>query len=246
MYNAFSRIVSVSEVNLGPVTTGIVIYPLGELSVAQDSSWRGFDEVRVDALKVDFKAGKYGVGNFSKPSVLISACSPEGKDEAVISDIDGLVKLDNGKSTIKALKDMKVAINFTSCPISLNCTIIANKSVILRNWVCLVWKLFPDPVAVFCPMPYPPHYSIMKNSNARQNCTFYQPPSNNVLRNPLRPSPPTNPPPTCPMPKAEFDENEKKEPEKKEVLEWAQGDLLFHITEGTRRSCLGSLYEGTR
>jgi hypothetical protein len=40
------------------------------------------------------------------------------------------------------------------------------------------------------------------------------------------------------MPKAEYDENEKKEPEEKEVLEWAQGDLLRHITEGTGRSLL--------
>ena len=30
----------------------------------------------------------------------------------------------------------------------------------------------------------------------------------------------------------------KKEPEKKEVLEWAQGDLLKHITEGIGRSLL--------
>ena len=180
-YNAFPRIVSVSEVNLGPITTGIESYPLEELSVAQDSSWREYDKVRVDALKIDFKAGKYGVGNFSKPSVLISSSSPEGNNEEAKSDVDGLVKLDNGKSTIIALKDLKVALNFTSCPISLNSTTIANKSVILRNWVCLVWKLFPDPVAVFCPMPYPPHYCIMKSSNARQNCTFYQPPSNNVL-----------------------------------------------------------------
>ena len=172
-YNAFSRIVSVSEVNFGPVTTGIVIYPLDELSVANDSSWRAFDKVRVDALKIDFKAGKYGVGNFSKPSVLMSSSNKEGNDEEAKSDVDGLMKLDNGKSTIIALKDLKVALNFTSCPISLNCTIIANKSVIHRNWVCLVWKLFPDPVAVFCPMPDPPHYSTMKSSNTRQNCTFY-------------------------------------------------------------------------
>ena len=40
------------------------------------------------------------------------------------------------------------------------------------------------------------------------------------------------------MPKVEYDLNEKKEPEQKDVLEWAQGDLLTHITEGTRRSLL--------
>jgi len=46
------------------------------------------------------------------------------------------------------------------------------------------------------------------------------------------------------MPKAEYDENEKKEPEQKEVLEWAQGDLLKHITEGTGRSLLEAHHRG--
>jgi hypothetical protein len=40
------------------------------------------------------------------------------------------------------------------------------------------------------------------------------------------------------MPKVEYDENESKDPEQKEVLEWAHGDLLKHITEGTGRSLL--------
>lgn len=117
-YNAFPGIVSVSEVNLGPVTTGIKTYPVEELSVAQDSGWREREDTRVEALKVDFKANKYGTGNFAKPSVHISSSSPEGRDEEVMSDQDGLVKLDNGKSTIKALRDLKVALNFMSCPIS--------------------------------------------------------------------------------------------------------------------------------
>ena len=117
-YNTFPRIVSVSEVNLGPVTTGVEIYPLLELSLATDSGWRERDDVRVEALKIDFKANKYGTGNFAKPSVIISSTSPEGKDEELISDIDGKVKMDNGKSTISALKALKVALNFMSCPIS--------------------------------------------------------------------------------------------------------------------------------
>jgi hypothetical protein len=89
-----------------------------DLSVAADSGWHELDGVRVDALKVDFRNGKYGTGNFSKPSVQISSSSPEGNDEEVKSDIDGLTRLDNGKSTIKALRDLKVALNFMSCPIS--------------------------------------------------------------------------------------------------------------------------------
>ena len=40
------------------------------------------------------------------------------------------------------------------------------------------------------------------------------------------------------MPKVEYDENEKKPAEEKAVLEWAQGDLLTHITEGTDRLLL--------
>ena len=112
----FPRIVSVSEVNLGPVTTGTRIYPLEDLSVAQDSGWRDLQDVRVEALKVDFKDNKYGTGNFCKPSVIISSSSPAEHDEEVKSDIDGLVKLDNGKSTIQTLKHLKVALNFMSCP----------------------------------------------------------------------------------------------------------------------------------
>jgi len=108
----------ISQVNLGPITTGIESYPVDDLSMATDSGWRELDDVRVDALKVDFRNGKYGTGNFSKPSVQISSSSPEGNDEEVKSDIDGLTRLDNGKSTIKALRDLKVALNFMSCPIS--------------------------------------------------------------------------------------------------------------------------------
>jgi len=108
----------VGEVNLGPVSTGIVWYLLGDLSVASDSGWREADDDRVDAHKSDFRACKYGTANYGKPSVHISSSSPEGKDEEMMSDIDGLVKLDNGKSTIKALKDLKVALNCMSCPIN--------------------------------------------------------------------------------------------------------------------------------
>ena len=42
------------------------------------------------------------------------------------------------------------------------------------------------------------------------------------------------------MPKAENDENESLAAELQEVLEWATGDLLKHITEGTGRSLLGA------
>ena len=70
----------------------------------------------MDALKLDFKAGKYGTDNLAKPSALISSSSPEGNDEEMKSDIDGLIKLDNGKSTIQTLKELKVALNFMSCP----------------------------------------------------------------------------------------------------------------------------------
>ena len=106
------------EVNLGPVTTGTQTYSLDDLSVAQDSGWRDFDEARVESLKVDYKACKYGTGNYGKPSVVINTSSAEGRDEEKISDIDGLAVLDNGKSDIQALKHLKVALNFTSCPIS--------------------------------------------------------------------------------------------------------------------------------
>ena len=104
--------------NLGPITTGTKTYDLSDLSLAGDSSWRELDEARVKALKVDFKACKYGTGNFAKPSVVINSSSAEGHDEEKLSDIDGQIMLDNGKSTIYSLWDLKVALNFTSCPIS--------------------------------------------------------------------------------------------------------------------------------
>ena len=62
----------------------------------------------MEALKVDFKAGKYGTDNMAKPSVLISSSSPDGNDEEMKSDIDGLIRLDNGKSTIQTLKELKL------------------------------------------------------------------------------------------------------------------------------------------
>ena len=104
-----------SEANLGPITTGTTIYELDDISVATDSGWREIEVLRVEALKVDFMAGKYGTGNFCKPSVCISGSSPESHDLELRSDLDGGVRLDNGKSTIKTLKDLKVALNFTSC-----------------------------------------------------------------------------------------------------------------------------------
>ena len=83
--------------------------------MATDSGWRPIENLRVEALKVDFMGNKYGTGNFCKPSVCISGSSPESHDLELRSDLDGGVRLDNGKSTIKALKDLKVALNFTSC-----------------------------------------------------------------------------------------------------------------------------------
>lgn len=106
---------SLSEVNLGPVTTGTKTYPLVDFSRASDNGWRPLQEVRVEALKKDFKANKYGTGNFSKPSVVISSSSAGGADEEMVSDIDGGVLLDNGQSTIKALLELKVALQSTSC-----------------------------------------------------------------------------------------------------------------------------------
>ena len=104
-----------SEANLGPTTTGTSTYDLDDISVATDSGWREIELLRVEALTVDFMAGKYGTGNFCKPSVIISGSSPENHDTELRSDLDGCVRLDNGKSTIKTLKDLKVALHFTSC-----------------------------------------------------------------------------------------------------------------------------------
>ena len=104
------------EVNQGPVTVGTKVYSLPALSVAADGGWREEDQVHVEALKLDFKARKYGAANFAKPSVEIATTTKEGVHEERVSELDGLVALDNGKSTIKVLKELKVVLNFMRCP----------------------------------------------------------------------------------------------------------------------------------
>ena len=136
-----------SEVNQGPISTGVDIFELDDLSVATDSGWRELEEARVAALKQDFKENKYGTGNFSKPTVIVSASSPEGHDELLKSAIDGNILLDNGVATIQTLKELKVVPNLTGCDKTLDSTMSINKNIILQNWACPLWKLSPDPVA---------------------------------------------------------------------------------------------------
>ncbi len=38
------------------------------------------------------------------------------------------------------------------------------KYVFFTKWVCLVWKMFPDPVGVFCALPEPPNCHIVQKS----------------------------------------------------------------------------------
>jgi len=104
-------------VNLGPTTTGTEVYAVDEISVAADSGFRKADEHRVSCLLEDFKGLKYGTGNFCKPSVQESSTT----EDKVISAVDGLVVLDNGKSTITALRRLKAALNAMSCLI--NCIV---------------------------------------------------------------------------------------------------------------------------
>ena len=67
-----------------PVTTTTTTIAKDDMAVEQkEHSWRENHKVRLDALKNDFKAGEYGVGNFSKPSVLISSSSDEDEQKEV-------------------------------------------------------------------------------------------------------------------------------------------------------------------
>ena len=72
---------------------------LDELSIAEDSGWRELDSERVAELADLFRAGDYGATTLAAPSVLF------GENQQYLqSQVDGRIRLNNGLSTIAALK----------------------------------------------------------------------------------------------------------------------------------------------
>ena len=76
--------------------------PLDDISVAEDSGWRVLDEDRVSELLDVFKHGDFGATTLAMPSIL---CDDDSKP--ILSREDGRARLNNGKSTVAALKKLR-------------------------------------------------------------------------------------------------------------------------------------------
>jgi hypothetical protein len=74
-------------------------FKLDDLSVGTDSGWREYDADRIEELVTAFKAGDYGATTLAIPSVLATP----GHDLQTSRE-DGRYRLNNGKSTVAALK----------------------------------------------------------------------------------------------------------------------------------------------
>ena len=85
-----------------PQTLGDIVVDLAEISVDQDSGWRDLNDARVSELKACFERGEYGQNLLRKPSVLQFA---GGK----LKCKDGLLRLADGKNTVRALQELKQA-----------------------------------------------------------------------------------------------------------------------------------------
>lgn len=86
--------------NLAPETIDTKIISLDDISIAEDSGWRELDAERVTELVDSFRKGEYGHGILTIPSVL------SFQDVLKKSSTDGRLLLNNGKSTVAALKKL--------------------------------------------------------------------------------------------------------------------------------------------
>ena len=73
---------------------------LDDISVCDDSGWRDSDNGEITILREKFKAGEYGIGILTIPSILCWSEAPK------TSTHDGRWLLNNGRSTIAALLDL--------------------------------------------------------------------------------------------------------------------------------------------
>ena len=73
---------------------------LDDISVCEDSGWRERDSGEIAILREKFKAGEYGIGILTIPSILCWDEKPK------CSCDDGRYLINNGMSTISALKDL--------------------------------------------------------------------------------------------------------------------------------------------
>ena len=73
---------------------------LSDISTAADSGWREKDDARIEEMATMFRAGEFGVGILTIPSLLMVHGQPK------LSVDDGKTLINNGMSTIEALKHL--------------------------------------------------------------------------------------------------------------------------------------------
>ena len=76
---------------------------LEDISICEDSGWRESDPREIAILTEKFKAGEYGNGILTIPSILCWDEKPK------VSTEDGRYLINNGRSTISALKMLQQA-----------------------------------------------------------------------------------------------------------------------------------------
>jgi len=91
--------------NMAPRVVRTEEVMLNEISVEEDSGWRPICEVMVTTLMGTFRSGDYGSGILTIPSLLMI------DNKAAISTRDGRTRINNGKSTIVALKRLEEEYN---------------------------------------------------------------------------------------------------------------------------------------
>ena len=83
------------------------VFDVDDLSCAFDSGWRELDEQRVAELTQAFKQGDFGQTTLSAPTALGGRKKDSEEMKLLESSVDGKYRLNNGKSTIAALQQLK-------------------------------------------------------------------------------------------------------------------------------------------
>ena len=98
----------VKDSNMAPTVVRTEVVLLEDISVEEDSGWRPICETMVKTLMAMFRAGDYGSGILTIPSILLidGTFAPSTRD--------GRFRLNNGKSTITALK--RLELEFRAIP----------------------------------------------------------------------------------------------------------------------------------
>ncbi len=93
---------SCGKANRGPIVIDSARVKVESISVEQDSGWRPDDDARTAELIQTFLSGEFGFGTLTIPAVLVD--KKDKPDSYMASGRDGLIRLANGKSTVRALQ----------------------------------------------------------------------------------------------------------------------------------------------